>query len=551
MTTAPTPWIVLSRSTTRTDRAELDRRRLLAWVGLAALGVIALVVVLGLLAARALAETEAVNGAAQRADLIAGGLIEPDLTDGLLVGDPAALSRIDEVVRAHVLNLSVSRVKIWAPSGAIVYSDESALIGQAFEFGDDEIEALEEPGVRAEVSNLDAPENVFETGSGKLLETYRAVHSPSGQEFLFEAYFRYDEVDDRTEQLFGGFAALTVSSIVLLVLLLAPVLWRLLRLLERSREQREELLQRALDASAAERRRIAGTLHDGVVQDLAGLSFALAGSAERASTTGDAALAADLTRSAGTVRGTIGGLRSLLVDIYPPSLETAGIGAALDDLAAGLRSRGVEVEVAVADTLVLDARQSRLVFRVAQECLVNAAKHSGAAHVTIALGPPPSSPLPDARSLPLSPLPPSSLPLPPSSLPLPTDARPAHAGTTDPVGAAAVSNTRRMHAGMADPVGVAAASNTASARSAARPDDGAPALDTAGPASTGGARYAVAQLDIVDDGAGFDAASVLAAPAEGHFGLRVLADVVSEAGAELALRTAPGAGTHWRLRVPR
>ncbi|MDF2443753.1 MAG: two-component system, NarL family, sensor kinase, partial [Subtercola sp.] len=431
------------------DPAPLARRRLLAWVAAAAVAVIALVVVLGLVAARALAETEAVNGAAKRADLIADALVEPDLTDGLLTADPRAIARMDEVVQNHVLSTSIARVKIWAPSGEIVYSDEPRLIGRTFDFGDDEREAFESPEVRAEVSNLDAPENVYETSGGKLLETYRSVSSPSGQEFLFEAYFRYDEVDVRTTQLFDGFSWITVGSVLLLVLLLAPVLWRLLRLLHREQRRRAELLQRSLDASAAERRRIAATLHDGVVQDLAGISFALSGSAGRAAGLGDERLASDLAGAAATVRGSIGGLRSLLVDIYPPSLETAGIEAALTDLAAGLRSRGVEVLVAVDDNTVLDAPQSRLVFRVAQECLVNAAKHSGASHVVIRLGP-----------------------------------------------------SRQ-----------------------------------------------IAQLDISDDGSGFDAQAALRSPVDGHFGLRVMADVVSEAGAELALSTAPGSGTSWRLRL--
>ncbi|RFA08997.1 hypothetical protein B7R54_07010 [Subtercola boreus] len=440
---APSDWFVVTNPSGRRDPAPVARRRLLAWIAAAAVAVIVLVVVLGLVAARALAETEAVNGAAKRADLIADALIEPDLTDGLLTLDATAIARIDEVVRNHVLSASIARVKIWAPSGEIVYSDDQRLIGRTFAFGEDELEALETPGVRAEVSNLEAPENVYEDTSGKLLETYRAVESPSGQTFLFEAYFRYDEVDVRTSQLFEGFSWITVGSVLLLVLLLAPVLWRLLRLLQREQQRRAELLQRSLDASAAERRRIAATLHDGVVQDLAGISFALSGSAGRAAGLGDERLAADLSGAAHTVRGSIGGLRSLLVDIYPPSLETAGIGAALDDLAAGLRLRGVAIEVSVDDDAVLDAAQSRLVFRVAQECLVNVAKHSGAAHVWIRLAPGP---------------------------------------------------------------------------------DG------------------VTQLDLTDDGAGFDARATLAAPAEGHFGLRVMADVASEAGGELAVSSAPGAG---------
>jgi signal transduction histidine kinase len=56
-------------------------------------------------------------------------------------------------------------------------------------------------------------------------------------------------------------------------------------------------------------------------------------------------------------------------------------------------------------------------------------------------------------------------------------------------------------------------------------------------------------LDVLDDGPGFDAAG-LDSPPEGHFGLRVLADRVRDAGAELFVASAPASGTRWRLEVP-
>src|SRR5216684_8361045 len=84
------------------------------------------------------------------------------------------------------------------------------------------------------------------------------------------------------------------------------------------------LLRRAVDASEEERRRIAGTLHDGAVQELAGTSFTVAGAAENAAAMGQPELAAKLTTAAGAVRASIRGLRSLLVDIYPPGLTNAG-----------------------------------------------------------------------------------------------------------------------------------------------------------------------------------------------------------------------------------
>jgi signal transduction histidine kinase len=170
--------------------------------------------------------------------------------------------------------------------------------------------------VRAEVTDLRRPENRFERGRGKLLEAYRQVRtSPSGTPLLFETYSPYDEVARRTSQMWHGFAGLMVSSLLLLAALQMPVLWRLLRRIRTGQQQREALLRRAVDASQDERRRIAGTLHDGAVQDLAASSFALAGALERAEREGTPELARQLRESAATVRGSIAGLRSLLVEI--------------------------------------------------------------------------------------------------------------------------------------------------------------------------------------------------------------------------------------------
>jgi len=379
-------------------------------------------------------------------------VVQPTLDDGIVTGDPAVLAAVDKVVRDQVLNpSSIVRVKIWNPDGRILYSDEPRLIGQTFPLGEEEQDVFTDPQTRADVSDLQAPENQFERDSGKLLEAYRPVWTHSGTPLLFETYFRYDEVTARSGQLWRGFAGVTLSSILLLVVLLIPVLWRLLDRLKRAQGQREALLQRSVDASTQERRRIAGALHDGVVQDLVATSFRVAGSAERAESVGQPALAQELRGAAGTVRTSIGGLRSLLVDIYPPNLAVSGLTPALEDLVSSVRSRGIAVTIDLPADTGLDSAGERLVFRVAQECLGNVARHSEASSVVVRL---------------------------------------AH-------------------------------------------EDG----------------YTV--LDIGDDGIGFDAGHALAHPPEGHFGLRVLGDVASEAGAELWLASAPREGTQWRLRVPR
>jgi signal transduction histidine kinase len=445
------PWISVAAGTSvRRDEKPVQPRRVFAQVIAASLVVISAVALAGVIGSRRLAEAEAVNDAAKTANLLADAVAQPALTEALLTSEPAAVADMDQVVRQHVLSKTIVRVKIWDPTGRILYSDAPALIGEQFPLGEEERGVLTHPQTRADVSDLTAPENRLERGHGKMLEVYRPIWTPSGKPVLFEIYSPYDDVTERSGTLWTGFAGVTLTSLLLLVVLLMPVLWRLLHRLKQSQAQREALLQRAVEASTEERRRIAGALHDGVVQDLAGASFAVAGGAERASTLHQPVLADELRTAAGTVRTSIGGLRSLLLDIYPPSLASAGLEAALTDLVYNLQSRGTAVILELAPQIGLDEAGERLVFRVARECLNNIAQHAGATSVQVRL--------------------------------------------------------ERVE------------------------------------------RHAV--MEIIDNGVGFDAARLLEHPKEGHFGLRVLGDMVADAGGELLLSSAPGVGTSWQLRIP-
>src|SRR5262249_46974055 len=143
-----------------------------------------------------------------------------------------------------------------------------------------------------------------------------------------------------------------------------------------------------------ERHRIAAALHDGPVQQLAAASFAVAGGAEAASARGEHALSADLHAAAATVRTGMSGLRSLVVDIYPPSLRSAGLAAALRDMVAAVAGGSVAVDVQVDEAAVsrLDAeQQQQAVFRFAQEALRNTVKHAAATKATLTVSAPPGS----------------------------------------------------------------------------------------------------------------------------------------------------------------
>ena len=156
----------------------------------------------------------------------------------------------------------------------------------------------------------------------------------------------------------------------------------LARRLRRGQRDREALLQRALEASNAERRLIAADLHDGVVQDLVGVSYALAAEADRVDGAGAGAA---LRRGAATTRDSVRALRTLLVDIFPPSLHRAGLAAALGDLAKTSGARGIETTLDIPEEPQIADATEQLIYRCAQEALRNVHKHSGASHAVVAV----------------------------------------------------------------------------------------------------------------------------------------------------------------------
>jgi signal transduction histidine kinase len=143
------------------------------------------------------------------------------------------------------------------------------------------------------------------------------------------------------------------------------------------------LLRHAVDASDAERRRIAGELHDGVVQELTGLTYAM--DAARLGQPNEERRAELITDAAGRLRASIGSLRSLMVDIYPPNLAEEGLESALLELGAGLERGGVDVNLDIDDADVLPLSTAALLFRTAQEVVRNVLEHSGARSVTISV----------------------------------------------------------------------------------------------------------------------------------------------------------------------
>ncbi|HEX5493304.1 MAG TPA: sensor histidine kinase [Mycobacteriales bacterium] len=349
----------------------------------AAAGLIVLLALAALIAfaARQAGIEQAVESAQQVTEVTANDVVEPRLDGRIAQRDPVALTQFDQAMHRYVLHGSLVRVKLWDASGQIIYSDEPRLIGSHFALDTAESGVLARQRAASEVSDLARPENRFESQYRKLLEVYVGVRGTDGRALLFEAYFRYDAVNRAGLAAWQKFAPPSLGALLGLEVVQIPFAWSLARRLQRQQRERERLLRHAVDSSDLERRHIAGALHDGVVQDLTGVTYAL--DAARLGKPDEERRIEVIRESASRLRGSVSALRSLLVDIYPPSLADEGLPLALTELTGGLEDTGIHVELHVADTERLPLPSAALLFRCAQEVLRNIAAHSNAESVEI------------------------------------------------------------------------------------------------------------------------------------------------------------------------
>jgi signal transduction histidine kinase len=150
-----------------------------------------------------------------------------------------------------------------------------------------------------------------------------------------------------------------------------------------------QLSRRLLGEQEAERARIARELHDDINQQLAILSIELDGlrfdqlpvhSAKRVS------------EAMETTQGISTSVRELSHRLHPSRLRLVGLVAALDNLRRDLSPPHLPIAFCHRDVPAeIDENVALCVFRVAQEALRNAVKHSAAAHIWVDLTGGPSS----------------------------------------------------------------------------------------------------------------------------------------------------------------
>jgi two-component system, NarL family, sensor kinase len=342
------------------------------------------VTTVGLFALHRVARDQALREATRLTRLIAASVIAPEVDRSLLAGDPASVSRLDALLHDGVIGDIIVRVKLWTPGGRIVYSDEHRLIGQDLPASAAVVEVARTGRPQAAVSDLDGEENSFERGRGDLLEVYVPVTAVDGTRFVAETYQATGDLTAASNTIWRSFLPVLLLALVALALAQLPLAWWYGRWSRNEVTERVELMTRAELARADERSRIAADLHDGVVQDLAGIAFDLAANADQVHSRSPQQLATALRHGADVSRASITQLRTLLVQLHPGEPSALDLARALPELAAHLRQRGVTVDVDI-EPITIDEELRSLLYRAAQEGLRNVARHAAASRATISL----------------------------------------------------------------------------------------------------------------------------------------------------------------------
>ncbi|MGW2275095.1 HAMP domain-containing sensor histidine kinase [Streptomyces yangpuensis] len=157
-------------------------------------------------------------------------------------------------------------------------------------------------------------------------------------------------------------------------------------MLDRLEAERATSTGRVLSALEDERQRIAQELHDEVGQTLTAVLLQIKHAADRI----PEPVRADLHQAQETTRASLDEIRRIARRLRPGVLEELGLHSALRSLAAEFTTPRLSVNALITPGLpALDAATELVLYRVAQEGLTNAARHSGATRVEVHLRPVP------------------------------------------------------------------------------------------------------------------------------------------------------------------
>jgi two-component system, NarL family, sensor kinase len=362
-------------------------------VALVAVGTLAAIICVQVVQDQALHRAEA-NGESIAVDVVA-----PMVNPGVEEGDTDSLVALHRQVQFRMATDTIQRIKVWSPDGMILYCDDPRQIGLHFPLDEDDLDALNSGGVDSDISDLDKSENVFDRGFGfgESLEVYVGAQDTVGKPILVETYFTANSLHADEASLIRRIVPVVLAAVLVLGLLLVPLAFTLARRVSRYERERQSMIRLAVEASSAERRRVAGELHDGVIQDLAGVGYALSSLDTQLLTLGRSngdpepappvkGMLTTLHTAQRLVHDDLLALRELTGLQYAADSPAVDPEAALRVVADHVGAEGTPVDMVVGPLPELPPAHRSALIRIGREAMRNAAKHAPGSHVMLTLG---------------------------------------------------------------------------------------------------------------------------------------------------------------------
>ena len=364
------------------------RRELTLVVGLGL--VMMLVVGLGAaFASQSVAQNQALDDSERMTDRLAQLVIKPYLA-GILAGDQARMAELQRTIEHRMSDGYLTEVTVWAADGKVLFSNNAEEIGKVVKPVPKDVgtairgrrtSAFEDDPPEASPSHAAGTANGSQPGENRYVEVYTPLVVEGYPKMAFEAYYNYERVEQVADGLLRQTLPIVLGPLLILQAIQIPVALSLARRLKRHEHDRSRLLERALSASDQERVRFAADLHDGPIQDLAGISYAMGAIAPTVAQQHAPLMA----RVQDALQRSIQSLRGLMTDLYPPNLRDGSLAEAIHGLADQVRAENLDVQLSLAEVPPMGEESLSTLYRVVRETLANVQKHAKANVVTITL----------------------------------------------------------------------------------------------------------------------------------------------------------------------
>jgi PAS domain S-box-containing protein len=303
--------------------------------------------------------------------------VEPTIVRAHL--EERAANELDPTDRVRGLELALesARAGVWDSDGALEERRPSAFIYRMLgvepevgrrepRFWSSRIHPQDHPGLRRTLQRTIAGEQ-----EGYELE-YRVRHADGTYRWVLDRGRVLERDAKRRARRLVGFLVETTDRVQRRTL---------------AEQERRNLEREIIETANREQQRIGSDLHDGLGQELTGIALMLRAVGVQLSKDGSPACA-DIEQVITLVNAAIESTRALARGLSPVSAELEGFTAALQSLASRVSARHdipVSFESRLTQPLRLSETAATHLYRIAQEALTNALRHSHASQVHIRL----------------------------------------------------------------------------------------------------------------------------------------------------------------------